>query len=765
MNVLASFKGICVLLLAWQLAGCATYWQEHRANKLITRGDTGKGVLLLRQLALTDPARYRIKFLKARDKATQELLQQAQLARLQGNNEGALAAYQSVLQFDPQHAESRYGLELIARDQKAVQLLSQARAALEKRDRGGAMQVLEEILLLNPQQGEARRLRQEIDLERNRELLAEPALKSTLVKPVSLEFRNASIQAVFEVLSQSSGISFIFDKDVRTDLKTTIFAKDTTVEDALNLILRTNQLSQRVLNDATLLIYPSTADKERQYEDLVMRTFYLGSADPKKMQEMVRALVAPKSMYVDDSLKMLVVRDNLSVIETVERLIAAYDLAVPEVTMEVEILEVSSDALLNIGIQYPDKVSASAFGAAGKAGQLTIDELKSLDRSNFQLFFPDPLAVLNLRQTSSKAKTLANPRIRVSNREKAKVLVGDKVPVITTTTNQASSASTESVSYLDVGLKLEVEPEVHINNEVSIEVGLEVSNIVKEIKSTTGLLTYQIGTRTANTKLRLRDGETQVLAGLIKNEERDSASHLPGLGKIPLLGKLFSNETSGSSRSEIVLLITPHVVRSLAIPAAHVLEFSSGTGSKASIQPMRLTPSARYSGSDKKLLQADPSAGVKATAPEAAATPVPVPTGAAAVSAVDPGLANVRLDMVSPAQVLQNREFTVALMLSAQAFDELEFDLVFDQPGFEMVKVTPVAATDAFDAELTDRTIHVKVGQVSAVSGPLAMLTLRASQVSGVPATLVMQNPQAIRSAGTPAQVSLPAPRQLLVTP
>jgi general secretion pathway protein D len=757
------FRGIISALVVMQLAGCATYWQEQRARKLITKGEAGQGVLLLQQLAANDPEQYRLKYVKARDKATLERMQKAQLARQQGKTDAALAAYQTVLHFDPQHADARYGIELIARDQRAVQLLTQARAALDKGDRTAALQALDEILTVDPAQPAARSLRQAIDLERNRELLAEPTLKHSLQKPVSLEFRNASVQSVFEVLSQASGISFIFDKEVRTDLKTTLFARDTSVQDALGLILRTNQLSQKILNDSTLLIYPATAEKEKQYEDLVMRTFYLGSADPKKVQEMVRALVAPKAMYVDDRIKMLVVRDNLSVIETVERLIAAYDLAAPEVTLEVEILEVSSDALLNLGIQYPDQVSTNVFGAAGKAGQLTVNEFLNINRTNFQLYFPDPLAVLNLKQTSGKAKTLANPRIRVSNREKAKVLVGDKVPVITTTTNQTSSASTESVSYLDVGLKLEVEPEIHVNNDVSINVGLEVSNIVKEIKSTTGLLTYQIGTRNASTTLRLRDGETQVLAGLIKNEERNSASHLPGLGKIPLLGKLFSNETNTSARSEIVLLITPHVVRSLATPAAHVLEFSSGTGSRASTQPLRLTPAARYSGSDKKLLDAGGAGGAQ---PEATPVPEPVLPGDSAAPSGAGGVgAPIRLDLVAPAQISLYREFTLALMLSAQAFEELTFEIAFDQPGFEMVKVTPVANVGGLQAEAVDQAVRIKVAQTPATSGPLAMLTLRANALSGTPATIVVRNAVARKGAGTAAQVAMPLPRQLLVTP
>lgn len=760
-----SIRVLLCLVLLTQLSGCATYWAERRADNLIDQGKTGEGVNILQELSKKHPTDYRLKYIDARDKATQDLMKRAQLARSQGRSDDALSAFQEILKYDVQHADASHGLELIARDQRETLQLSQAKAALDKGDVASARQLLNEILIENPFRQEAKQLRESMDLQRNREVMAEPVLKASLKKPVSLEFRNASIQAVFEVLSQSSGISFIFDRDVKTDIKTTIFARNTSVEDALGLILRTNQLNQKILNDSTLLIYPATGEKEKQYEDLVIRTFYLGSVDPKKMQDMVRTLVAPKSMYVDDNLKMLVVRDSIKVIETVERLIGAYDLADPEVILEVEVLEVSSDSSLNVGIQYPDQVKTSVFGAAGKAGQLAANELKNVGSENFQLFFPDPLAVLNLKQSSGKARTLANPRIRVSNHEKAKVLVGDKVPVVTTTTNQTSSASTESVSYLDVGLKLEVEPEIHVSNEVSININLEVSNIVKEVKSTTGLLTYQIGTRSANTTLRLRDGETQVLAGLIKDEERDSASHFPGLGKIPFIGRLFSNETNTKTRSEIVLLITPHIVRSLATPAAHILEFSSGTGSEASTHPLRLTSAARYSNADKKLLSAGAASGNPVASAVAVPAAVLVPDASDVVARTDPAVANIKLDMVAPAQIPVNKDFTLTLMLNGSGFEGMEFDLVFDQPGIELVNVTPVAATESIEAKQGENTIHVTVGKMPASSSPLAMLTLKATQVTGAPGSIVMHSARAYKGENLPLLVSTAMPRQLLVTP
>ncbi|MEW6253463.1 MAG: type II and III secretion system protein, partial [Planctomycetota bacterium] len=146
----------------------------------------------------------------------------------------------------------------------------------------------------------------------------------------------------------------------------------------------------------------------------------------------------------------------------------------------------------------------------------------------------------------------------------------------------------ESVSYLDVGIKVDVEPQVHLEGEVGIKVGLEVSNIVQQVKSATGTLTYQIGSRNANTVLRLKDGETQVLAGLISDEDRSGASKVPLFGDIPLLGRLFSNHRDELNKTEIVLLITPRIIRNIERPALADAEFLSGTDSAASDQALQL---------------------------------------------------------------------------------------------------------------------------------------------------------------------------------
>jgi general secretion pathway protein D len=171
------------------------------------------------------------------------------------------------------------------------------------------------------------------------------------------------------------------------------------------------------------------------------------------------------------------------------------------------------------------------------------------------------------------------------------VHIGDRVPVITTTAAATGGFISESVTYLDVGLKLEVEPLIYLEDDVGIKVGLEVSNIAREVRGvTSNTLTYQIGTRNAATNLRLRDGETQILAGLISDEDRRSASRVPGLGEMPVLGRLFSHTRDNTTRTEIILLITPRLMRTLARPDARSIEFAAGTEAATGARPGALPP-------------------------------------------------------------------------------------------------------------------------------------------------------------------------------
>jgi len=253
------------------------------------------------------------------------------------------------------------------------------------------------------------------------------------------------------------------------------------------------------------------------------------------------------------------------------------------------VLEVSVSRLLELGIHWPDSVSAAVVGADGVPGQVRLDELRDGNRNRhmIRLNTPTPLASAQLRSTKGDANLLANPRVRVRNKQSAKILIGERVPVITTTST-ANVGSSESVSYLDVGLKLDIEPSISLDDDVSMKVALEVSNILETITRSTGTTAYRLGTRNTSTSLRVRDGETNILAGLIQRDERHSNVGIPGLNEVPVVSKLFGSATDNDVRTEIVLLITPRIVRNLDVPGVGLQEFLSGTETSVGGAPIQL---------------------------------------------------------------------------------------------------------------------------------------------------------------------------------
>lgn len=247
--------------------------------------------------------------------------------------------------------------------------------------------------------------------------------------------------------------------------------------------------------------------------------------------------------------------------------------------MEVEVLEVSRARLDQLGINWPSTITLTAGNPGGTGAASTLAQLQQTNR-NTLLVSPAMATTLDLMMQDSDTNILASPRIRARNHEKAKIMVGDRVPVITNAVTPLSTGSqvvTGSVTYLDVGLKLEVEPDIHSNNEVAIKINMDVSTITNTIQNASGTVAYAVGTRNASTQLQLKDGETQILAGLIDNESRATVNKVPGLGQLPILRHLFSDQGDNNKKTEIVLSITPHIVGRVKTPDARETKYWSGT--------------------------------------------------------------------------------------------------------------------------------------------------------------------------------------------
>jgi len=519
------------------------------------------------------------------EQATIELLAEADKAVQSGRTEDAQALYGRVLGIDPSNERARAGDAAIKLAQAHASEVAEARTLFAKGSVDAALEKIHRVLLEAPVQAGALELQAEIRRKQSATVRNEPPrLKPPFDKPVTLELRDANIKMVFEALSRTTGINFILDKDIKPETKATVFIKKARIEDAIEMVLATNGLQKKVLSETNALIFPNTVQKLKDYQDLMIRSFYLSNASAKQVASLLKTMLKIKDVYVDDRLNMLVVRDNPEVIRIAEKLVAANDMADPEVMLEMEVLEVSRSRLQELGIQYPSQLAVA--GSTAGATSITLEALKHLNSSAINV---SPLPAVNFKKTTGDVNLLANPRIRVRNNEKAKVQVGDKVPVVTTTAT-AGVGSSETVQYVDVGLKLEVEPRITLDDYVNIKVALEVSSLGDKTKLTNGSIVYQIGTRQANTLLRLKDGETQVLAGLISDDERKNANKLPGLGDIPLLGRLFSNQSDSKNKTEIVLAITPRILSNIHHPDAEMMEYWSGTESTISDHPQIALP-------------------------------------------------------------------------------------------------------------------------------------------------------------------------------
>ncbi len=591
--------------MAVLLSGCTNV--DYRDGlDFMAAGKREQGVAALEKAARDRPRDAEIKAAMIRHKgeSVNAYLDDAERLREAGQPEAAEAAYRRALAIDGRNTRAIQGVEQLVIDRKNAEQLAQADQLLKKGDLLGAERLVRTVRVQDSQNPLARRLQQQIDTMREKEMnpSSNPAVKAALAKPVVLEFRDASLKSVFEVLSRSSGLNFVFDKDVKGDTKVTFFVRNSPLDDILRLILTTNQLEKRQLNDNSFLIYPNTPAKSKEYQELVVRSFYLANADVKQAQTLVKTVAKSKDVFADEKLNLLIVKDTPDAMRLVERLIESIDLAEPEVMLEVEVLEVTRSRLNEIGVDWPDSVgygalqqslSTTTATAAGivqsitPGGTLAPGYISLKGGGNLTSFVANPGLTLNLKGQNGDTNVLANPRIRVKNREKAKIHIGDKLPVFTTTST-ANVGVSASVTYLDVGLKLDVESNVTLDDEVSMKVGLEVSSIVKEIPGPSNSLAYQIGTRSASTVLRLKNGETQVLAGLINDEERKTTNHIPGLGEIPVIGRAFGTQRDSSVKTEIILLITPRVLRNILRPDFGQPALPAGTESAIGSAPMMI---------------------------------------------------------------------------------------------------------------------------------------------------------------------------------
>ena len=786
--------GAAVLML---LAGCAAERLHRQGLAAIDRGEYEAGVAQLHQALEQDPGNiaYRLDYEARRDGSVQKLIGLADSARGMGHFDTATALYQRVLTIDPSNVRAQRGLTTIEADQRHAAAMTLARQDFERKDYTAAEAKLHTILSEDATYRPAQELTAAVNAARGPANVA-PRLKTRDNRKVSLQLRDAPTKMAFEVLQRETGINFILDKDIKADGKTTIFVQDVPVDEAIDLVLDQNGLARQILASNMVLIYPNNPTKAKEYEQQIVRTFYINNAEPKDVESMLKAVLGAKNMFIDDRSASVTLRDTPDAVRMAEKLVASLDVSEPEVMLEVEVLEISSSKLQDLGILYPGSATLTAnpvngVTPGGGSGALTLNDL--LHQNGDTLTVTPQLSVtLNAMKQAGLTNTLASPRIRSRNREKAKILIGSRLPVITNAVTPTASGApvvTGSVQYLDVGLTLEVQPTVHQDGDVGVKVSLEVSSLIKQITTSQGTIAYEIGTRNANTMLRLKDGETQILAGLIQDSDTKSSNSIPGLGDIPVLGRLFGTHHTDREKGEIVLSITPHIIRMQSHPPSDATEFWYGSEAHTRASPYASTESpAGAAAAPASMPTPPPNSGVQPVNPsippgsvsaplgEGPGTPPqpttststysapvtpPAPqglpatavpgsiaaTGAAAAAAASAGPgpgARSALNLQGPADTRVGDEFQVVLQLSSQqGITRLRSQLRFDAAALQLISATvgdvvPAAAGGpTVDTKGGGAQLDVVASPEDPVQGSGSLMILRFKALAARPATSI----------------------------
>ena len=567
---------VCALL-----SGCA----QHNATPAAPTLDSTTPESMVRRLEEIDQQRItrpndislRAKQAELTISLVNSYLRQAEIAVRQNNYQLAEQMWRSLLLYQPGNLRAQQGLRKIdawrALDKLYREAVKQSTKSPER-----ALSKVQKILEEDPNWPQANALRDHLLREIAVINQPERRLSRELEKPVSLNFRQHNLQSIFNTISQLTGVNIIFDKDISPSATASIIAKNTTAQDAINLLLASNNLRKKVLNANTFLVYPATVQKEKIYRDIVVKTIFLGYAKAKEVNVALRNLVKLKDVHVDERTNSVTVRGSKESVEKAERLLVTLDRPEAEVTLAVEVLEVNTDDAEKLGLNFPQQISAS-FSRNSSSDEKTTPAgggipIGALNAGNLNLKV-DGLS-LDMKKVLSNAKVLANPRIRVKNNKKAMVDIGQKIPVLTSIAG-TDGFSQQKVEYQDVGMKLEVTPDISMDDNISMDVKFTLSSLGTAQTGKDGAIYYSTNSREANTTLSSMNGETQMLAGLIKEDDNNMDSGVPFLSKIPLLGRLFGSKEENKKRTEVVLLITPTIERSIDLPGSHISTIEMGS--------------------------------------------------------------------------------------------------------------------------------------------------------------------------------------------
>ena len=451
--------------------------------------------------------------------------------------------------------------------------------------------------------------------------------------PASLTFRDASARDIYTALARFANLNIVFDPQFR-DQPVTIDLRNASVENGLESLSVATRNFYRVTAQRTVTIVPDTPAKRTEYEDEIVQTFYLSNADVKETLDLLRIVIDNRRLAPITATNALSIKDTPERVAAAGRLISAIDKARPEVVIEVELLEIDRTRLREYGLQI---ASPGSTGIAGNVDvnrdEFTLRDLRTLTGAD--VFLTNlPGLFYRLLKSDSNTRTLANPQLRTSEGMTASARFGERVPVPVTTftpfaTGGVAQQPITSFNYENIGVNIDITPRTHHDGEVSMALKILVSSISGT--GFGGLPTF--GNREISTVIRLRDGETNLLAGLIRDDERRVASGIPGLSDLPIVGRLFAHNRRETQETDIVLTLTPHIVRVLQLDEEDLRPFRVGRGAAGTgiiDLPLTIEPGALPPGPVSGPPQAPPataSPAIPIQPPTQQPAPGPPPTG------------------------------------------------------------------------------------------------------------------------------------------
>ncbi len=560
----ASLLLVC-LGLALVAAGCAASGALHRGQSAELRQDNDLAVVEYTKALRLRPedANARLSLDRAKLRASQDHFIRARRLAAASKYDQALVEYEMAAELNPSNGD-------VEQELRATRNKLRAKVAIAREGKTELQTIIDRARDLPPPG---------MDLP--------PGVKM----PASLTFRDASSREVYMAIARFAGIGLIFDSAFR-ESPVTVDLRNATLDDALNTLAGATRTFFRVTAPKTIVVIPDTPAKRREYEEEIVRTFYLSNADLKETMDLLRMVLDARRISPTTATNALTIKDTPERIAAAARVLSAIDKARPEVIIDVELLEVNRTRLLDYGLQIASSGSSGISGTAGLAtdtsGSINLSALRNLTQSDL-LFSGLPTLYYRLLKSDSNTRTLANPQLRTADGFSAKAQFGQRVPVPVTTfapiaTGGQPQQPITSFNYQNIGVNIEITPRTHHDDDVTLGLLITVDSIAGT--GFGGLPTF--GNRMITTQIRLRDGETNMLAGLIRDDERSSLDGIPGLSDIPLLGRLFARNQKNTDQTDIILTLTPHIIRVLDLTEADLRPFRVGRDSLAPITELPL---------------------------------------------------------------------------------------------------------------------------------------------------------------------------------